>query len=283
MLRKSDFVPPILMRILQAWRSHSEAKKVERFPDYASALARCSSDGYEDNDLVDVIAYKTAKYRDQLGSETPIEIPETFAYSLCPFLSLFNKSKLCVFDFGGGCGAHYFLVRSLIPSEIQIQWTILETERMVSRARADFESDELVFTLSWPEEKETSYDLLFSSGTVQFTPHSLEALSRCFRMNARYVFMNRFATHSGSGTVTCIHSSMLSSNGIGPMPSHMKDREVHYPYTVLSERDFRHVLDANHTMIARYPDQSGIFPIPGVDIQGFGFLAKRNENLTHDE
>jgi hypothetical protein len=115
-----ELMPPIIWRILRKKTEQTIENSHQVFLSYQDALKLCTTDAYQEKELIEVIFNKTRRFLEKLKSET-IPISETAAYSL---LSLVNpiieskNNKINVLDFGGACGAHYFTLRSLIDKDL---------------------------------------------------------------------------------------------------------------------------------------------------------------------
>ena len=91
--------------------------------------------GTEEDVKVTVVYEKTKRYRDLLMSQRPL-VPDITALRTFVGLSLaISKKELNVVDFGGACGAHYFLAKALIGNRINLRWHVVETPTMANIAR----------------------------------------------------------------------------------------------------------------------------------------------------
>jgi hypothetical protein len=90
--------------------------QVTSFPDFASALAACGP-GYNDADLADVIAYKTALPVDprQIAPEQAINTIMSVGIAAAEIVN----PPLTVLDFGGGCGFHYFRAAQAVRTPLR--------------------------------------------------------------------------------------------------------------------------------------------------------------------
>lgn len=216
-----------------------------------TALASC--DGYESGRLVEVVFRKTLALRDSLDS-----LPTLEANLLRPLtaLSLVGKSGIRVLDFGGACGAHFFVAHKLSP--LELEWRVVETPAMAERARR-LESESLRF-FDLVEKASEGFlpDLVFSSGALQYTPEPLDYLRRLAGVGAPLLFLTRLELSESSGEVK-VQSSMLSANGPGRMPEGVQDCEVRYPVNVVSRRKFEDVLAESYRVAARVGEEGGLW------------------------
>jgi putative methyltransferase (TIGR04325 family) len=118
-----QLMPPVLYQ----WAERlSQSQKHALYPSYEAALQHCSSDGYENETLVNVMQYKMAQYLAQrtAGNTEPI-LNATQAFTLLSVAKLvaaFPEQKTFrILDFGGSLGGHYYDVKTLFERNISLQ------------------------------------------------------------------------------------------------------------------------------------------------------------------
>lgn len=98
-----DFIPPIILKGLRkALTNKSDENSSRIFIDYNDALNLCTTNAYEEEELIDVIFLKTKRFSEKIQSEI-IPIWGTTAYSLLSIINpvIENQSKnINVLDFG---------------------------------------------------------------------------------------------------------------------------------------------------------------------------------------
>ena len=87
--------------------------------------------------------------------------------------------------------------------------------------------------------------------------------------------LNRLALTKGNHEVVTIHESWLSWNGPGSMPAGIADRKVRYSFVYPKESVFMEALSDRYNVITTFEDSSGVVPVDGEPIIGFGLLARR--------
>jgi putative methyltransferase (TIGR04325 family) len=272
-----ELIPPIIWRIIRKKTEQPiAANSQEVFLSYQDALKLCTNDAYEDRELIEVVFKKTRRFLEKLKSE-PIPIWETAAYSMISVVNPIIESKtnkINVLDFGGACGAHYFILRSLIK-DLKINWCVVETPTMVEYAKA-LETDEISFFDNFTEaiKKLGKVDLLHTSGTLQCVDDPRKYLAKILNCNAKWLLFNRLGLNKLDRDIITIHSSRLSWNGIGELPEGHNDREVKYPFTFLSEAKFLKIVEEKYSIVAKFNDQSGMFEVNGEEIVGYGLLCR---------
>ena len=169
-----------------------------------------------DNSLINDIKEKTALYRKNIENGV---LPNVDNLNIFPLISLINelsksKIKLNVIDFGGGDGGHYLLIRQLLSKEISLNWQVVETSEM-SKAMQAFATDELSYSDNLTEtlEKTPEIDILYTSGTLQYTPNPYDFLEKMTNSNAEYLVFNRQSLNANDGDLITIQRSLLSWHG----------------------------------------------------------------------
>ena len=106
-----ELVPPILISLLKKMQANLTAERL--YSSYAEALAACHG-GYEDPRLIRTVYEKTRIYRDRLASNKPLVFDPSTLRTLAGLAELdlivtATDREWHILDFGGACGAHYFL------------------------------------------------------------------------------------------------------------------------------------------------------------------------------
>jgi putative methyltransferase (TIGR04325 family) len=278
-----DLVPPILTRLHRRARA-SLSGSAATYPSYAAALSACNSKGYDDEEIVRVVFEKTKVYREALDRQPTLKVSSTEAYGLlslahCAAMDPGPKPSLKVVDFGGACGAHYFAFRRFFASSLRFDWIVVETGAMC-RAAAPLAGGELSFCTALDEALRVGpVDLLFASGTIQFVEEPYRVLERMTSSGARHLLFNRLTLGARSEDVITIHHSMLSWNGIGPLPAGVEDREVRYPYTLLSKERFEARL-TGYDPVVEFEDPSGAPFAHGEVVSNVGRLYRIRSSAT---
>lgn len=236
----SALLPPILNGL--------RARKP--YPSYEAALAEC--DGYEAADIVSVVFEKTKALKVE-------RLSSTNAFLIA------SLGDATVLDFGGACGADYFIARAVTGKPRK--WTVVETPAMVAKAKI-LETDELRFST----ELEPA-ELIYTSGALQCVDRPFDYLEKLLNLGAKTIVFNRLGLSKGEDVFT-IHRSKLSWNGPGPMPPGIEDRWVTYPFIFPSKARFMSMVQERYDIVFTFADDSGIFPVRRARIEGGGMLAR---------
>jgi putative methyltransferase (TIGR04325 family) len=236
------------------------SRVVGRAPDVARRDPAQKSEplvGYEAPELVDVVFRKTvALDRDALWG-----LPESSATDLTGLGVLFaarttRRHPLRVLDFGGACGLHYRVVRTMFP-DLSLKWAVVETPAMAKRAQ-ELATDELGFFASIDAAATHlgGVDLVHSAGTIQYLEDPLRGARQLCSLGAAVLLWTRMTTAltQGDGDRS-MQSSRLVANGPGPAPHGTRDRDVEYQVTRVAERDFM-ALHSAYDLAWRFGDSS---------------------------
>jgi putative methyltransferase (TIGR04325 family) len=201
----------------------------QTFESFAAALAACGP-GYGDRDLAEVVAYKTSTVIDQRQIVPEQAVNSILALSFCA--AEITDRPVNVLDFGGGCGFHYFRVSS--ATRVPLRWAVVETPTMAERAAKLATGRFDVFTtIDEAAGALGRIDIIHASSAIQYVPNPLATLKSLADLHARFFALARFPVWD-SPQVVGLQRSLLSENGIGPMPPHVSDRQIAYPITFVN-------------------------------------------------
>ncbi len=243
----------------------------EIFPDFAAALAACGP-GYNNSDIADVIAYKTAIPVDQRQFAPEQAINSILAVGIAA--AEIRDRPLTVLDFGGGCGFHYFRVVPTIRTPLR--WGIVETPTMAERASELSQGRFQVFTdVAAAADVLGRIDLIHASSSIQYVPDPLETLRTLAALRPRYFGLLRFPAW-GRPPIVGLQTSPLSANGIGPMPPNIPDRMITYPVSFTSFDDVMRIF-AGYEIVMTTISPSSTYEIRGQQVQGLSVIFRAKQ------
>ncbi len=256
----------------------SRFSSAPEFSTFEAALAKSAVKAYEEEELLEVIRYKTKRYVDELSSSNLL-LWESMSYSMLGLLNAVASKKdgiVRVLDFGGACGSHYFQVRKLLDKSVPLHWVVVETPGMVNVAK-EFVSNELMFSTSIDEASKwlSGVDVVHSSGTLHFVPQPWNYLDKLLKLNSRFIVLNRLGFYSGGKDIYSIHKSKLSWNGIGPLPPGVQDKRIAYPTCFLDKQRLESTLNEKYSLIAKFVENSGVFKVSDKMMEGGGYIYER--------
>ena len=268
-----EFIPPILLRVIR--KSNVLDSKV--YASYHEAALACSNYGYEQEALVNIVFEKTKRYRDLLYTQRPLEVDMTNVRTplgLCLALkSIVNEMH--VIDFGGACGAHYFIAKALFGERVKLKWYVVESSAMARKGKA-LENGELRFfdDLSIAKAQIAQLDLVFSSGTLQYVPDPYMTLKDLTECGAECIFLTRWGLIIGERELVCVQESTLSSNGPGPLPNGMADGVARYPMIAVRKDRVEQILDERYEIRMQFSEDRGAYRLDGHSIDMYGFFGE---------
>ncbi len=183
-----------------------------------------------------------------------------------------------VIDFGGACGAHYFLAKALFGNRVKLKWHVVETSGMASKGR-ELESGELRFfdDLNVATAEMGRVDLLYSSGTLQYVPEPYKTLKEFVDCGARCIFLTRLALTSGERELACVQESRFSENGPGPLPNGMVDGVARYPMMVLRKDEVERIVLEKYEIRIHFSEDGGTHRLRGHSVDMHGYFAVPTE------
>lgn len=269
-----------MLRRLRAVRFGRPAESLvstKQFDSYADAVKLCG--GYEEADLLDVVAAKTRIFRDEAASPMTA-LSESDGHSLLALTTCALATDapiLNVLDFGGACGAHYYRLRHLVPQR-QLRWAIVETPGMADRANQLATGDSALSAfadVTAAARALGTVDLVHASGTLQCTPDPYASLAALLDVRAPVLLITRGAVTEGERDIVVIHQSSLASNGPGPLPQHFQDRPVSYPFVFASRHRLLGQLHSAYRRVVVLPDHTGHFSVNQEPVAGFAALCSQ--------
>jgi len=247
-----DLLPPIALKSLKKSMTQSKC-----YNSYDEAMN--DADGYENETLVRIIVAKGKRFAESIARTKELDL-----MSLRSFVGLsstLNGKKLTVIDFGGAAGTHFFIAKSILSKDILIDWRIVETTAMVNEAKQQgLETAELKFFDSIETApSNVVIDLIFASGSIQYTSNPYEFLKSLASINAKNLMITR--TPITDSPAVIIQRSSLGSNGVGDIPSELgvTDKVISYPATMMDRDKVEDILSSFGTTILKISEEKGSY------------------------
>jgi putative methyltransferase (TIGR04325 family) len=250
------------------------------YSSYKDALAACQS-GYEDHEIISVVAQKTRRFIKSL--ESVPQIDSASAAGMYSLLYCFYKERkdlhraFSVLDVGGACSANYFRIKALLGNKIKWRWHVVETQSMAEIGNLHFANDELSFFPANDLDKARKLlniiDLIYLSGVLQYMEDPIAYLETLLSYEANYLYIGRLSLIEEKKRIITVQKNLLSNNGIGPLPEGFKDKWKTYPITFISKTELMDVLSKQYDVINEFYDNSGT---PDFwNTRSAGFLIKK--------
>ncbi|WP_152690401.1 hypothetical protein [Pseudomonas fluorescens] len=259
--------PPLITKI-----ASRIIRRAEVFSSYSSALESCGP-GYNSSVIARVVVEKNKRVRD-LALRGRAEFDMSSLRALSAIVACSDHETINVLDFGGGGGYHYFFISSIVAGRKKIRWCVAETEEMVAAAK-ELESTELFFEDSI--EKASSrlgrVDFVLACGSIHCTPDPMSFLSKLISIGADRLFITRSPIVDAENPPVVIQSSMLSSNGPGPLPEGFDDVEIKYPLTVMSRSKVEDLILSSYFIQSSLAEEKRVYFVNGKFIDNYGYFC----------
>jgi putative methyltransferase (TIGR04325 family) len=246
------------------------------YPSFDVALGACGNSGYLDEEIARVVVEKTAIRRRSIRELTyQVNVENDFRAIFVAGL-ITGKASFAVLDFGGGGGNYYNLVRSMISQSTKLKWVVVETKVMCEAAQK-LATEELVFSHSITEADEVygPFDLVFASGSVQYASDPEDVLKRLCNCRGRFIYITRTPMNDHISAVG-VQSSMLSSNGPGPLPEMFTDKRVLYPIHYLTRKIYSGLCSRRYVLRSVVMEErASLFIPPNIPLnQNYGLFGE---------
>lgn len=244
------------------------------YQSYEQALMDCQKIGYQNKDIVKVVARKNAVLRDQIESNPAIEFSHLRAITGIALAA--HSGEFRVIDFGGGGGNHYTIAKKVLSSAVKLRWSVIETQAMVD-AVSFLETEELHFfdDLQVVLNNFENVDLVFSSGALHCCNDPLVFLQDLISVKARYLYITRTSFNDGSETLINIQHSLLSDNGPGLLPSEFVDKQVSYPNVFIPIEQVESALSSEYNIRFKVLEEKDVYRVGNVSINMYGYFCEK--------
>lgn len=275
MIKKNikKFVPPIILDFVRKNKTRGMS-----FSNYEQALS--NGESYEQDDVIDIVVSKGRNYKELIESQSSFELSRFRA--IIGLFAAIENNRLNVLDFGGGAGADYYLVKKLlVGSSVTIDWRVVETDAMASKAKEyGLENKELSFFSSITEasKDQCKFDLVLSSCSINYTPKPLDMLKEIMNVNSRYFYFTRTPMSLNKlNSPIILQRSMLSNNGYGPISNEMaiEDKEITYPVTIIYKDDFESIVKMYGEIVLRIDEEKNAYYSSEGAFDLFGYLIEK--------
>ena len=230
---------------MSQWMRHATVVALARrrsrvtgtYQDHYDAQRACDGEGYESAALIEVVLKKTMIYAQMLEQKrTFLTVDETgLVLNNALARALGDRINLSVLDFGGACGAHFYLARRMLGSKVALAWSVVETAAMVAAARSCHAPDELSFheTIESALRRLGTPDLVYANNSIQYSPTPMAALSDLLLVGSGHLCLSKMAIANLDSVGFTRQASKLSENGPGQRMSGNSDQLLYYPLALL--------------------------------------------------
>lgn len=226
------------------------------YTSHAEALRACGGVGYEKSQLLDLVSEKTRRYAASLSdSDSALYCDESGLVLYAAMQTLLaRRIDPVVLDFGGAFGAHYHLLRKLIPGVAALRWGVVETGAMADAARRDNSYPGLTFldSLSAAQRELGRPNLVYVNNALQYCPDPVATASGLLGLGADVACLAKVAVAGVDKPFFTIQESMLSQNGPGTVWKGFVDSRVRYPLAIVPGKLIESLLGPNYRLSLRY-------------------------------
>ncbi|MHA8095432.1 methyltransferase, TIGR04325 family [Aquirufa lenticrescens] len=197
---------------------------------------------YNDRNLAKMIVEKNLIFENKINTKKEFDISATRPLLGLFLASLKQKSNLNVIDFGGGGGNHYHITKFLFNNSADLNWNIIETEKMTVTASETYSKTELNYFSSLQKFKSDNikYDLFFASSSLQYCENFEEILNDILIISPKNIFITKTPFTFDKEILGAPQYSNFADNGPGPMPPGYTNSIVSYPIYI---RNINYVIE----------------------------------------
>lgn len=265
-----EFIPPITKKIA---RKLLGAKSVfNNFDEANNAVSKFN--GYDDNQLIEIIYNKTLQYIETLNSGSTKLVLDAHHLFLLMVISLINKrDKIRVLDFGGAFGTHYFIAKRIFK-DFDFEWTVVELPEVIKLGKP-LENHELSF-LDIQGDFDTvigDFDLVLTSATLQHMPVPEQTLSFLAKHRAPYFALLRLGLTPSVDDLWTIHKAHFKDCGPGKPIANCPNKVAAFTFCMMSENKVDNLLSDYELSISNN-DMSGTIHVPDKTVSGYNRLYK---------
>ena len=244
------------------------------FASFEDALTACTGAGYDDEQIAAVVLWKTKIYRELLKQDFP-KLTANQARQILGASLAITDHRLSVLDFGGACGVHYFLAEKIFGNTVDLNWTVVETPSMCSKAR-EFESDQLRFleSIDAATADGRKYDLTFVSGSLQYVSNPYQTLARLIACESPHLFLTRTALTTTGSECILIHESTLGRHGRGGPLKTAPDIKTQCPVVIARQDKIEEILSARYQIVMEFPEAMEGYKVGELAFHQYGYYCR---------
>jgi putative methyltransferase (TIGR04325 family) len=252
------------------------------FRSFEDAASACGS-GYEDPDLIDVVAEKTERLVNKLAC-SPIEIDQETAYRLALMRRCMPSSRTAVIDVGGACGYYFHLYKRVFGDAGIISWCVVETPSMVAAAKAR-RLDNTVLTFNERLDKVPHVaavpTLVLCSSVLQYFPSPAETVKELASLRPKTILVTRTPLSTYSERLISLQASNLRDNGPGSLPENFSDRKIKYPVVFEPLQTIKRAFECDSYIVDVIKEQDATLLFDDASINShFTLIARRSSCST---
>jgi len=262
------------MRSKQLFYTMISRNKPKIFATYEDAEFSCADDGYQHDDLINVIVQKNLNFSDDISNSLVVDEGNLKILSI--IASMQWTKSINVIDFGGGGGIHYQICKNFLDSSVKLNWRVVETKAMVSATNRLANKSLKFFTdLNSARSSLDKVDLVFASSSLQYTQNPLSSLRSLIELDAPYLCISRTPLLNESTPIISLQTSKLADNGPGQLPKNHKNKIIRYPIIFESMQSVERIIMENYRIRYKIREYE-TFSLGNRTIDMFTYFAQKS-------
>lgn len=253
------FLKLIIFKIKNHFLFNKFSKEFSSFQETKDFCNNITKDSYANNDLNN---FRLQRFK--LNYENLHTIPQPSFKFLIEIISLYlsnHKTFPKILDLGGGFGDGFLYLRNIF-NDTDIAYSVVEQNEVVELSKnIDFKcafNHKIDFFNSIDLAlKKNSYDLLFSSGTLQYLKNPYVILDKLNFTNVKMIGLTRNSFRKNAKYFS--QMSYLFSNGTGSVPQNFKNHILLYPHTTIEEEKLYKTLNKFKVSLINSSLEPGMF------------------------
>ena len=230
--------------------------------------------GYTDLTLANLVIMKTDNFRSEIAHNKQIDM--NLSRFIFPFAFMQTGETLNILDFGGGGGIQYQVAKLAFPNQ-KFHWVIVENKNFVKSDNSQtFPELEYRATISEAILSNSQFDLVVTSGSLQYTENPISYLQELCATRAPYLYITRQILSNDDEFVSFNQVTKLGDNGPGPNPLGLANKKTMFKLTATPIELFEETIEENYTILLRIKEEQNVHEFAGKPLNYFGYMCKLN-------
>jgi putative methyltransferase (TIGR04325 family) len=209
------------------------------YSNFEAALRACKDEGYENSRILSIVAERTRILSLGVGNRMSPNADDARLILFGAIEAASREKNLSVIDFGGACGAHFYIAKKLFSLPLSTRWCVVETETMAHAGRTIATASELSFATNLDNAMRAvgMPSLIYTNNAVQYSPEPLRTVDQLIDSATNTVCISKIALAKVDRVLYTCQESRLHDNGPGPVPEGIEDATVAYPFGILPRNE----------------------------------------------
>jgi putative methyltransferase (TIGR04325 family) len=235
-----DILPPVLVRFITGlsygWYGN--------YATWSEALKKC--DGYNSPEILSKVRESALKVKNGEASferDSVLFNNNEYSFPLLAgllWITMLNKGKLNLLDFGGSLGSSYFQNKNFLEGLSELNWCVVEQTSYVNAGKEEFADDKLHFFNSIDDCLD-SFDiqLVLLSSVLQYIEKPYELLEEIISKKPGFILIDRTPFINGADRITVqkVNPAIYAGS---------------YPCWFFNEEKFKSSIEKRYSLIAAF-------------------------------